>query len=66
MQRLKLLFQKLQIRPSVPRRDSRPPGALLKTVIRETSGGIWAIAFQGETDERLLLGAAWDKNTAIF
>ena len=62
---LKLLFQKLQIRPILaPGRDSRPPGTLLKTTawgqVEASSGGIQAIVFQGETDTTL----SWEQLTA--
>ena len=63
MHMLKLLFQKLQIRPILaPGRDSRPPGTLLKTTawgqVEASSGGIQAIVFQGETDNHPPLGTA--------
>ena len=52
MHMLKLLFQKLPIRPILaPERDSQPPGALLKIFTWETSGGTQAIVFQGETND---------------
>ena len=48
---LKLLFQELHIRPTTPGADSQPPGAQLKITAWGASGGIWAIVFQGETDD---------------
>ena len=65
---LKLLFQKLQIRPILALgRDSGPPGAPLKITTQGTSGGIWTIVFQGETDHRPTLGTAnFPGNTAVF
>ena len=59
MHMLKLLSQKLQIKPILALgRDSLPLGALLKITAWETSGGIWAIVFQGETDYHPPLGTA--------
>ena len=59
MHTLKLLFQKLQIRPILaPGRDSQPFGALLEITLWGTRGGIRAIVFQGETDNHPPLGTA--------
>ena len=58
MHMLKLLFQKLQIRPILALgTDSPPPGTLLKITAR-TSRGIRAFVFQGETGDLLPLGTA--------
>ena len=50
MHLLKLLFQELHVRPTTPRRESLPSGAQLKITAWGTSGDIWAIVFQRETD----------------
>ena len=57
MHMLKLLFQKLQIRPDTPRRDSGPPVVQLKTTAWGTAGDIPVIVFQGGTDPTCL---PWD------
>ena len=73
MHMFKPLIQKLQIWPIlVPGRDSWPPGAPLKTTYHlGTSRGIWAIVFQGETDDHLTTHPweqliAQGENTAFF
>ena len=69
MHMLKLLFQKLQIKPILaPRRDSWPPGAPLKITAWGTSGGIRAMVFQGETDDTPLPQqlAAQGENVVVF
>ena len=58
MHMLRLLVQKPHTRPTTPSRDSRPPRALLEITTWGTSGGIWSIVFQGETDNHLPLGTA--------
>ena len=64
MHMLKLLFQKLQIRPILaPGRNSQPPGALLKMYHLGTSGGIQAFVFQCSR-ERQTTTHAWEQLTA--
>ena len=61
MHMLKLLFQKLQIRPALaPGRDSQPPGGTAKGDCLRTSWGIRVIMFQEETDDR----PPWEQLTA--
>ena len=58
MHMLKLLFQKLQIRPVLAPGKTADLLGTAKEYHLGTTGGIWAFVFQGETDYHMPLGIA--------